>query len=474
MPGAVFGASLLVAGVYAQPVELAAKPPRPNVVLIVLDTTRADFLSCNGFKKRTTPGIDRLAMKGTRYTKAFATDFWTLPSHASLLTGLYPSEAQATSETNYLPDRVTTIAETLQEAGYRTGAIVCNPWVSAERGFKQGFSFFHEVRPPEKIPSDFHVEQEGAYKAREWLEQAAGGDQPFFFFANFNLPHLPFRPQASVLKQFQTRQWPGDRISRLMEVAGMWAHLAGALPLDDQDFAAMRDLYAAEVHLADRFVHQLAYVLESTKVLGRTLVIVTSDHGENIGDHGMIDHLLSMYDTTVQVPLVIRYPKRFKKKAVSDELVSLVDIVPTILDVCGLVDDKNRSHVAKYSLCSAEREKRKFITAENERPVNGVQVLKKEYPAFDTKPIDRPMRMIRTDRYKLIWHVGAEYELYDLQADPGELTNIVKQKPELKDELYVQLREWMSTLNVPEDAPDTFKGKDQQSLEALRALGYIE
>ncbi|MGD2110534.1 MAG: sulfatase, partial [Phycisphaerae bacterium] len=385
----------ITACVFGQPEAASKAEKRPNVLLIVLDTTRPDFLSCYGYKKRTTGGIDRLARKATRYTKAFATDFWTLPSHASLLTGLYPSEAQATSETNHLPDRVTTIAETLQAAGYRTGAIVCNPWISGERGFSQGFSYFHEVRPPEVIPSDFHVEQAGAYKARDWLTEAAGGDQPFFFFANFNLPHLPYRPQPSILRQFQTQPWPEDHIDRLMKVSGMWSYLGGAIKLDEQDFAAMRDLYASEIHLADRFVHQLVYALDAAKVLGRTLVIVTSDHGENIGDHGMIDHLLSMYDSTIHVPLLIRYPKRFEKRAVKDELVSLVDIVPTILDVCGLANDTNKAHVAKHSLCSPDRERRTFVTAENERPVNGIQIMKKKYPEFDTEPIDRAMRMIR-------------------------------------------------------------------------------
>ena len=131
-------------GSLSEQTEVPEQRDPPNILLVVLDTTRADYFSCYGHPKQTTPNIDKLAAGGIRFNHAFATDFWTLPSHASLFTGLYPTEAEATTITNQLPEHNLTLAERLHDAAYRTGAVVYNPWISKERGFAQGFDDFVE------------------------------------------------------------------------------------------------------------------------------------------------------------------------------------------------------------------------------------------------------------------------------------------------------------------------------------------
>ena len=451
-----------------------ASPPPPNVLLVVLDTTRADALSCYGGPAGATPAIDALAAESTLYRAAYATSFWTLPSHGSMLTGRYPSEAGATSETNHLPEQVTTLAEHLAAEGYRTGAVVRNPWLSAERGFAQGFEHYLEAWRDDDGRSEVAGERAATAAAVEWLRTSIDNVDPFFLFVNLNIAHLPYTPPEEVFHRFSSRDWPTARLARLRAIEGGWAHFAGALPLDAEDFQILRELYTSEVAVADSLVADLLDAVRQPGALDRTLVIVTSDHGENLGEHGLIDHLYSMFDTTVRVPLLIRYPARFTPELEVDEVVSLVDLVPTVLDTCGVLDaddDANAGMLAR-SLCDGGHGRREAVFAENGRPINGIRLLQR-FPDFDVREIDHEMRMIRTDRHKLVWKVGRAAELYDLIADPGETTDRGDVDRELRNELLDSLRLWVAELDTTL-RPGRFSSRDHESLQRLRALGYVE
>lgn len=445
---------------------------RPNVLLVVLDTTRADYLSSYGHPRPTTPRLDRLAAEGTLYLRAYATSFWTLPSHASLLTGLYPSVAGATSETNHLPADAETLAELLRGAGYRTGAVIRNAWISEERGFGQGFDDFIEAWRGEGSSPGPEAEQAAVDAAVAWLEEREATEGPFFLLVNLNVAHLPYLPPEDSRRRFSSEPWPPERVARLMEIKGGWQHLAGELPLDDTDYRILRQLYAAEVATADELVGQILDALEDDGRLDDTLVIVTSDHGENLGEHGMIDHMLSMYDTTTRVPLIIRYPERFEAGAREEDLVSLVDIVPTVLDVCSLIEARDPEHL-RSSLASSERVRRPAVFAENARPINGIERLRRWFPHFDATRIDHAMRMIRTDRFKLVWRVNVAASLFDLERDPGETVDVAGERRELRDDLLAALRRWALSLDARAGS-GPFESRDRESLEQLRSLGYLE
>ena len=444
--------------------------PRPNVLLVVLDTVRADALSCYGNPRPTTPRLDRLAGEGTRFENAYATCFWTLPSHASLLTGLYPSEAGATSETNHLPERLTTLAERLTAAGYRTSAVVRNPWISVERGFGQGFEDFVEDW---RGDTGHEAEEERAAVdlATEWIHDRVGAGEPFFLFVNLNVAHLPYTPPEPYRSRFASEEWPQSRVDRLIKIEGGWGHLAGGLHLDEADFRLLRDLYEAEVSIADEHVGELLDAIEGLGVLDETLVIVTADHGENLGDHGLIDHVYSLFDTTVRVPMIVRYPPRFAAGGVVDGLVSLIDIVPTVLDVAGVpMPDEGLEGLA---LDEPGIRDRPAVFAENERPINGIRLLEKWFPDFDSAAVDHQMRMIRTGDFKLIWKADVSAELFDLETDPGELIDLTPTRPELRNRLLGELRSWSLGIE-PRVVPQAFESRDRESLERLRALGYVE
>lgn len=444
-----------------------AKPPRPNVLLVVLDTTRADYLSCYGYPAPTTPHLDRLAAEGTLYRRAFATDFWTLPSHASLLTGLYPGAAGATSETSQLPAAAVTLAERLRQAGYATGAVVRNAWLSEERGFAQGFDDFVESWRGDDEVSELVGEHAAVDAATAWLEEHVGG--PSFLFVNLNIAHLPYTPAEELRRRFAAREWPPEQLARAQEVQGGWAHLTGTTPLGETDFLLLRELYAAEVAQADELAGRLLDALRQGGTIDDTLVIVTSDHGENLGEHGLIDHVNSMYDTTLRVPLLVRYPPRFAAGSVVDDLVSLVDVVPTVLDACGLTEGLDVTR----SLGRRDRRRRRAVFAENARPLHGIERLRRYFPHFDATVIDHRLRVIRTERHKLIWKVGTAAELFDLEADPGETVDLADTRQELRNELLAALREWTLGLEMP-GAVERFESRDAEALERLRALGYVE
>lgn len=447
-----------------------ARTLRPNVVLVVLDTTRASALSAYGNAKPTTPNFDRLAAEGTLFNRAMATDFWTLPTHASLLTGLYPSDHGATSETNALPKHAETLAERLKREGWSTGAFVSNTWVSAERGFDRGFEVFSESWRGAGSVKTQVIDRRTLREASIWIEKQHASNRPFFAMLNLNGAHMPYAPDTSVRLKFSPESYPPTRAARAREIVGMWKSLAGELVLDDLDYQIMREYYEAEIHMVDRLVGRLVKRLVDLGIHDETLIIVTADHGENIGEHGRIDHLFSMHETTIHIPLVVRYPARFTAGRVDTDLASQVDVMPTVLDVLGLANGD--ADVITRSLANPEREAPAFVIAENDRPINGIELMERKYPDFDTTTIDHRVRMLRTDRYKLIWRSNAAVELFDLESDPVEAHDVSDQIPDIRNELLAQLEEWMQSREVQDAA--SFDTTDPESLEQLKALGYIE
>jgi len=251
---------------------------------------------------------------------------------------------------------------------------------------------------------------------------------------------------------------------------GTWEYLAGAVVLDETDLDILRDLYQGELRTVDGYLGELVAALTAADVLNDTLVIVTADHGENLGEHGLIDHMLSMYDTTIRVPLVIRFPSRVEAGRVLPEVASLVDVLPTILDAVGI---EPPAGAGRSLLGDTPAAPRGFVIAENERPHNGIRLLETGFPEFDTSKIDGRMRMLRTDRYKLIWSEG-RVELYDLEADPGEQRDLGAEMPQLRDELLGELEAWMAASKMRSGAAAAPGPVDPRAREQLRALGYVE
>jgi len=450
---------------------------KPNVVLIVLDTLRGDRLSCMGYDRPTTPHIDAIAAQGTLYTHAFSTCFWTLPSHASLFTGLHPLQAGATSETLHLPDGNTTVAEALGAAGYRTAAVVCNGWVSKERGFGQGFGEFIEMWRAENQASEDStagsMEVLAVDRIEGWIDAAAKDGKPFFLFANLNGVHLPYRPAPEYVEKFVAdRGHDMKRVAELSRLTSGWSHLVGETPLSAEDYRILNDLYDGEVAWADALVGRVAAALDRAGIGDDTVLMVMSDHGEHLGEHDKIDHMSTMYDPALHIPLVIRYPAAFKAGVRDDRLVSIVDVAPTLLQLCGAADRIPQLHAATTSLANSARAPEAFVLAGNERPLTGIELLKHRYPGYDYNAIDYRLRCLRSPERKLIWNENRGAELYNLMRDPGETDNIAASQSATQRDLMGLLTSAFDTMGRSKEY-FMLESKDREALERLRSLGYI-
>ena len=449
---------------------------RPNVVLIVLDTLRGDRLSCMGYQRPTSPRIDALAAQGALYSRAFATCFWTLPSHASLFTGLHPVQAGATSETLHMPEDAVTVAEVLADAGYRTTAISCNSWVARERGFAQGFQEFVEMwRSENQTGGESAVrslETMAVDKIEPWIASASDGDRPFFLFVNLNGVHLPYRPTDPYASQFLRAGSDMARVRELAEITSGWSHLVGETPLSETDYALLSDLYDGEVAWADALVGRVVDALARAGVLDDTIVIVTSDHGEHLGEKGKIDHMSTMYDPALHIPLVIRYPRAFAAGTRVDGLVSLVDIAPTLVDLCGAAGKAPTMRAETASLASKRRAPLEFILAGNERPMAGIKLLQTKYPGYDWQAIDYRMRCLRAPAHKLIWNENRSVELYDLARDSAEEANLAESRADMQRQMMAVLSKSYEKMGSTKEH-FMFESSDREALELLRSLGYI-
>jgi arylsulfatase A-like enzyme len=366
-----------------------------------------------------------------------------------------------------------TIAERLRDAGYQTGAVIRNPWITVERGFKQGFTYFHEAWREEEGAILNENERVAMDTAIQWIEKHAGEPKPFFLFVNLNVAHLPFTPPEEVARRFLSLNWSLQEIRRLQGIRSGWLHITGKMALGEEDFNLLRELYEAEIAFADELVGLMLDTLKRQGIFDNTLIMLTSDHGENIGDHDLMDHQYNLFDTTVRVPLIIRFPKRFGRGGVEDDLVSLVDIYPTLLDATNLLVQEENQQIMSMSLCNPDRAPRQVLFAEDSRPVNAINYLKEWFPHYDTSQMNQPIYMIRTPEHKLIWKKNKQVNLYDLKKDPFESNDLSESQTELSDRLLKHLKDWIAVLKKLK-VNQPFKSRDAESLERLRSLGYIK
>jgi arylsulfatase A-like enzyme len=389
---------------------------------------------------------------------------------------LYPTEAGTTAQTNKMQDKTVTIAERFSDAGYHTGAVLQNSWLSRECGFDQGFDDYIELwRSENQRPGDGNQGLESTVPvdiAREWIQARASESTPFFMFINFNVPHLPLRPPLRLRRRFLRKLYDPKRMRRVMEMMGGWGHLAGVVHLDEEDFDLMRDLYAAEVAFVDEWVGMLDDTLMRAGISDNTLVVITADHGENLGERGMIGHQLSMFDTTLHVPLIIRDPKTTAPNAVVTELTSLVDLAPTILRRCNIAIPEDSQLAGRVDLLAVKPPLTSAVYAEESRSPLFCETMTTRYRDFDPKTIDYALRSVRTPRYRLTIRDGRGIELYDLDMEVHEQRNIADEQPEITAQLRGDLEAWFAGLDAFEGA-STFDIDDTETLRSLEALGYL-
>ena len=413
---------------------------RPNIILISIDTLRADHIHGYGYEPQTTPFLDSLIRRGTSFSNAISPAPWTLPAHLSLFTSLYPHTHGVVQDQLALNDDVVTMPMLLQRAGYQTGGFASCMYLFPGYGFDRGFDHYIER-------NEFPAPVLGK-EAFDWLQQTEPGN--FFLFLHFYDVHPPHDPQEKYLKTFESSydgSFTGD-------VEDLLKAREGSLAFSDEDSRHLKALYDAEIRQLDESLAAFMDTLKGRGYLDNTLLIVLSDHGEEFFDHGGVLHSRTLYDELIRIPLIAVGPGIPAGNRI-DEQVQLIDVMPMILDACRIKPPRGIEGKSLLPLISGDAigwEQVAFAEAD------------KDNEKADIK------RAMRTDKYKFYYDrlTGAEY-LFDLSLDPAETKSILEGEPELGKMHRERLRGWMDTKRGdPKKIVFT-----ESERELLRALGYL-
>jgi arylsulfatase A-like enzyme len=447
----------------------------PDVVLVVIDTARGDHFSLYGYGSETSPRLDAFAAGAITFERAYSTSCWTLPSHASLFTGLLPVTHGATQEHLRLDDSLETLASLLGARGYETAAFSNNSWVSEDTGLLRGFGLAMPMWKRESAPGETpHPTNREIFR---WLEdRGAGSDRPpFLLFVNYIEPHWPYEAPRSYRDRFLPPDTPESLIQRSGFPAIQWylrRGVAGARVL-----ATRARMYDAELSYADAVLGELLDGLAAGGWLEHALVIVTSDHGENLGEHGHQGHSFALYEPTLHVPLVIRPPHAAGANGAAhaagtrrSDPVQLTDVFATIARAAGATPSDPR--VVGRDLLGGPLPEQRPLVAEYYRP----DMFLRRFP--DTPraqaavaPYRRRLRSIRIGDDKLVWGSDGLRELYDTRLDPAEQRDRSDREPERVRALTSRLDAVVRDLTrepEPIDVP-----LDPETEQNLRALGYL-
>ncbi len=458
----------------------------PNILLLMLDATRADRLSCYGYEGHTTPNLDQIAREGVLYENAFAPDVWTLPVMASVFTGQLPYQHGATFSNPRLASELPTLASMLTQQGYATAAVSCSSWISQATELARGFTNFREAyrlfststKTPLSLINRLYAKyvfrryDKGARRVnritKHWLQREL--TPPFFLFLHYLEPHYPYLPPRPYANRYFDNQ------NHLRSAKKINHHpldfFAGHLTLSEEDFAILNRLYDAEIAYLDMRIGEIYTLLAQVGHLDDTVVVVFADHGENIGHHQLLDHHFCLYDSLIHVPLIIRYPPRFPQGVRVSSLIQSQDLFSTLTELAGISVPSSR-HCRSLMPEAIEPDARSYVLSETRGDF--LTAIRRRQPLRDLDVFDRTLRAVRTERYKYIEDRDGSAELYALTKDPEEAENIAGENPEL----CVELREILLNEFPPHHVtlatdPDGPNFDDPTLRERLQALGYLE
>jgi len=440
-----------------------------NVLLIGIETLRADHVGCLGYRKNTTPTLDCLAAEGVVCTRAMSVSGWTLPSVMSVMTSLYPNAHRVQTYQHKLSAEITTLAETLKAAGYATFGVTSNPTTEGMYGFSDGFDLYDDFTASldlgmdvfqnnDEVIRDKHLSRTSELVTRvasKWLEGKPA--EPFFLFAFYFDPHYDYIPPAPFDMLFDPN-YTGSIDGR-----GMNNEPRRSQRPSDRDLKHVLALYDGEIRYTDEHVGGLLQTLNRLGLSNDTLVVVFGDHGDEFYEHGKATHSRTLYEEIVHVPLILRWPGRLPTGERIDAIASLVDIMPTILAYLELPCQGPTQGISL----------RPWIERKTECPRDAV------WAELD---MENHVQALISNEYKLLRDVRNEvWEFYHLSSDPGERINLYDQSS--VQEIRLSMRaQWKRLTQDNEQLADQLaQGKeaetippDEQQLQQLKALGYAQ
>ncbi len=415
---------------------------RPNILLISLDALRADHLGAYGHGNATSPFLDHLAAEGLLFTQSFVNTHGTPPSHATLFSSLYQESHRVSYEPkledwrpHQVPSGLPWLPTLLRQAGYQTFGVTDGGFMGEGFGFGQGFDRFDDGG--DGIDSR-------ARALRKMLGEASEG--PIFAFLHtyeIHSPYLPPPPYGDLFGQHDSDLEPTSEALRALQ--------NDASDLDREDFAFLKAQYDGGIRFTDDRLRELFAELDATGFLDHALVVITSDHGEEFGEHGGLLHRDTLYEELLRVPLIF-WGSALTTRGIDRRLVTTIDVAPTLLRAVGMEPDPR---MVGRDLLAAEQ-----------APIEFAQI----YAQYADRRLS-----VRTERWKLI-ESPAEglVELYDLENDPGETTNVALEQRRLVRRLRQRLAEWKAgcpPILSSEGGPAPLT---KEELERLKALGYVD
>jgi arylsulfatase A-like enzyme len=418
-----------------------------NLLIVTLDTTRANHLGCYGHERDTSPEIDAVAADAVVYTRAFSTSSWTLPAHASLFTGEFPwshgvrldpngplSLGDAVEGGAFLreyrasglaPDQLT-LAEILAAHGFKTGAVVAGPWMKRIFGLERGFQHY----------DDDGIDTMSGGKAADvtdaalaWLDLHEG--ERFFLFLNYYDPHGPYRdPEGYGIRFLSPQDYRSERRIELTP-------------------SAIGALYDGEIRYMDDHVGRLVESLRRRGLYDDAWIIITSDHGELLNEHEQIGHGVTLYQQEIWIPLIVKFPADAKRSGEDDAPIQLTDVFVMVLEGLGV------------PLPSAVRGR------------HGPKLVFAEVYPQEWRSRGGDWRVLLDGDRKLHWNSRGQHQLFDLASDPGEESNLAARYPERVRAMESTLEQLLATLPRPARRGPP-KALEPETQKALRSLGYLE
>jgi len=494
----VFGLAFLPL-LLPRPVKRGAVPPlppedAPNLVLVVLDTVRRDHLSTYGYGLETSPSLTALAAEGLRFDRARVNGMWSLPSHATFFTGVFPSQHGAHYEHWQLDEDRQTLAQALAAYGYQTVCITGNPLVSRGLGTGRGFHHLNESWRSHWIPESLTVWRllrplwdrdrdkggaAGARFLRRWLSADRDPQRPFFLFVNVMDPHAPYNDVPADYQEAFLPAGVTRRQARILDIKVFLHHVfANPLDLTPEEVNVVRRSYDGATLYGDAVLGDIVATLDAAGFADETLIAVTSDHGELLGEHGMWGHVHSLYDELLRVPLVVRHPRSIRPGLVSDAPVEGIDLVPTFLSAAGVPrhawPQVHGRDLSTYWTDGSDAAASRWSVAEHFTPSmlppNAGETLSGDLDGLFVR-----RRAVIRDGRKYVAASNGEERLYDLFADPGELDDLSTDTEGLESG-RAALSRWVELMEVPWTDEVAHEGPqlDPATRKRLKELGYIE